>query len=183
MRLAAVLATAARIDDDPLGATPLVCEFDLVCTAERARGYKPDGTLLRLFRSRIGAFCLAGPALRAIAVHRHGGRQAARPYRRLDQSSWSRPGPERTTSRCGSFRVCNSSAPSFRVRPGDLSAESWTKGVCAPTYRHRHGLGVCGEVESAHVSSDCTIYQPARPSFVSLAFLRWPAAALVKTAS
>lgn len=54
MRLAAVLATAACIDDDPLGATPLGCEFDLVCTAERARGYKPDGTLLRFFVQESG---------------------------------------------------------------------------------------------------------------------------------
>ena len=30
-----------------LAATPLKRTFDLVCTAERAKGYKPDGTLFR----------------------------------------------------------------------------------------------------------------------------------------
>src|SRR5262249_41533070 len=37
----------SNIDDDLLAATPLKRRFDLVCTAERARGYKPDGTLFR----------------------------------------------------------------------------------------------------------------------------------------
>ena len=41
------LALVSNIDDDLLDATPLGREFDLVCTAERARGYKPDGTLFR----------------------------------------------------------------------------------------------------------------------------------------
>ena len=41
------LALVSNIDDDLLGATPLGRDFDLVCTAERARGYKPDGTLFR----------------------------------------------------------------------------------------------------------------------------------------
>jgi len=41
------LAIVSNIDDDLLAATPLEREFDLVCTAERARGYKPDGTLFR----------------------------------------------------------------------------------------------------------------------------------------
>ena len=31
--------------------TPLKRHFDLVCTAERARGYKPDGTLFRYLLS------------------------------------------------------------------------------------------------------------------------------------
>ena len=39
------LAIVSNIDDDLLGATRLGWEFDLVCTAERAAGYKPDGTL------------------------------------------------------------------------------------------------------------------------------------------
>jgi 2-haloacid dehalogenase len=39
------LALVSNIDDDLLGATPLGRDFDLICTAERARGYKPDGTL------------------------------------------------------------------------------------------------------------------------------------------
>lgn len=41
------LAVVSNIDDDLLAATPLGRRFDLVCTAERARGYKPDGTLFR----------------------------------------------------------------------------------------------------------------------------------------
>jgi 2-haloalkanoic acid dehalogenase type II len=41
------LAVVSNIDDDLLQATPLGRTFDLVCTAERARGYKPDGTLFR----------------------------------------------------------------------------------------------------------------------------------------
>ncbi len=41
------LALVSNIDDDLLNATPLGRDFDLVCTAERARGYKPDGTLFR----------------------------------------------------------------------------------------------------------------------------------------
>src|SRR5436309_1977165 len=39
------LAVVSNIDDDLLDLTPLRREFDLVCTAQRARGYKPDGTL------------------------------------------------------------------------------------------------------------------------------------------
>ena len=48
-RLARVcrLALVSNIDDDLLAMTPLGRSFDLVCTAERARGYKPDGTLFR----------------------------------------------------------------------------------------------------------------------------------------
>jgi 2-haloalkanoic acid dehalogenase type II len=41
------LAVVSNIDDDLLAATALGRRFDLVCTAERARGYKPDGTLFR----------------------------------------------------------------------------------------------------------------------------------------
>jgi 2-haloacid dehalogenase len=41
------LAVASNIDDDLFAATPLSRTFDLVCTAERARGYKPDGALFR----------------------------------------------------------------------------------------------------------------------------------------
>jgi len=41
------LAVVSNIDDDLLALTPLGRGFDLVCTAERARGYKPDGTLFR----------------------------------------------------------------------------------------------------------------------------------------
>ena len=41
------IAAVSNIDDDLFHATPLTIDFDLVCTAERARGYKPDGTLFR----------------------------------------------------------------------------------------------------------------------------------------
>ena len=41
------LAVVSNIDDDLLGATRLGWEFDLVCTAERAGGYKPDGKFTR----------------------------------------------------------------------------------------------------------------------------------------
>jgi len=48
------LALVSNIDDDLLGATPLGREFDLVCTAERARGYKPNGTLFRYLLDASG---------------------------------------------------------------------------------------------------------------------------------
>jgi 2-haloacid dehalogenase len=41
------LAIVSNIDDDLLALTPLPGHFDLICTAERARGYKADGTLFR----------------------------------------------------------------------------------------------------------------------------------------
>jgi len=41
------LAIVSNIDDDLLAQTDLGRRFDLVCTAERARGYKPDGALFR----------------------------------------------------------------------------------------------------------------------------------------
>jgi 2-haloacid dehalogenase len=41
------LAVVSNIDDDLLASTPLRQDFDLICTAQRARGYKPDGTLFR----------------------------------------------------------------------------------------------------------------------------------------
>jgi 2-haloacid dehalogenase len=41
------LAVVSNIDDDLLAVTRLGRRFDVVCTAERARGYKPDGTLFR----------------------------------------------------------------------------------------------------------------------------------------
>ena len=48
------LALVSNIDDDLLAMTPLRREFDLVCTAERARGYKPDGTLFRYLMANAG---------------------------------------------------------------------------------------------------------------------------------
>ena len=39
------LAVVSNIDDDLLARTPLQRSFDLVCTAQRAKGYKPDGSL------------------------------------------------------------------------------------------------------------------------------------------
>jgi 2-haloacid dehalogenase len=48
------LAVVSNIDDDLLAATPLKRTFDLVLTAERARGYKPDGSLFRHLLARAG---------------------------------------------------------------------------------------------------------------------------------
>jgi 2-haloacid dehalogenase len=48
------LAVVSNIDDDLLQATRLYREFDLICTAERARGYKPDGTLFRYLIANAG---------------------------------------------------------------------------------------------------------------------------------
>jgi 2-haloacid dehalogenase len=48
------LAVVSNIDDDLLNATLLEREFDLVCTAERAQGYKPDGTLFRYLINHAG---------------------------------------------------------------------------------------------------------------------------------
>jgi 2-haloacid dehalogenase len=48
------LALVSNIDDDLFAATKLGREFDLVCTAERARGYKPDGRLFRYLIDRAG---------------------------------------------------------------------------------------------------------------------------------
>lgn len=48
------LAVVSNIDDDLLAATPLPDVFPLVCTAERARGYKPDGSLFRYLIGQSG---------------------------------------------------------------------------------------------------------------------------------
>jgi 2-haloacid dehalogenase len=48
------LALVSNIDEDLLSATKLGRAFDLVCTAERARGYKPDGTLFRYLLAHSG---------------------------------------------------------------------------------------------------------------------------------
>jgi 2-haloacid dehalogenase len=48
------LAIVSNIDDDLLAAAPLKRTFDLVCTAERARGYKPNGTLFRYLLGNAG---------------------------------------------------------------------------------------------------------------------------------
>jgi 2-haloacid dehalogenase len=48
------LAVVSNIDDDLLAATPLARTFDLVCTAEKAKGYKPDGTLFRYLIEHAG---------------------------------------------------------------------------------------------------------------------------------
>jgi 2-haloacid dehalogenase len=48
------LAIVSNINDDLLAATPLHRTFDLVCTAERAKGYKPDGTLFRYLLANAG---------------------------------------------------------------------------------------------------------------------------------
>jgi 2-haloacid dehalogenase len=48
------LAVVSNIDDDLLALTPLQRNFDLVCTAQRAQGYKPDGTLFRYLIDHAG---------------------------------------------------------------------------------------------------------------------------------
>ncbi len=48
------LAIVSNIDDDLLAMTKLPDLFGLVCTAERARGYKPDGTLFRHLIANAG---------------------------------------------------------------------------------------------------------------------------------
>lgn len=48
------LAIVSNIDDDLLAATRLGRQFDLVCTAERARGYKPTGVLFRYLIDHAG---------------------------------------------------------------------------------------------------------------------------------
>jgi 2-haloacid dehalogenase len=48
------LAVVSNIDDDLLASTPLPRNFDLVCTAQRARGYKPEGTLFRYLIENSG---------------------------------------------------------------------------------------------------------------------------------
>jgi 2-haloacid dehalogenase len=48
------LAVVSNIDDDLLALTPLKRDFDLVCTAERAKGYKPDGALFRYLIDHAG---------------------------------------------------------------------------------------------------------------------------------
>src|ERR1700759_753633 len=48
------LAVVSNIDDDLLASTPLKRNFDLVCTAQRAGGYKPDGTLFRYLIKHAG---------------------------------------------------------------------------------------------------------------------------------
>jgi 2-haloacid dehalogenase len=49
------LGIVSNIDDDLLARTKLPKVIDLVCTAERARGYKPDGTLFRYLIDHAGA--------------------------------------------------------------------------------------------------------------------------------
>jgi 2-haloacid dehalogenase len=49
------LALVSNIDDDLLDSTALPVDFDLACTAERARGYKPDGALFRYLIANAGA--------------------------------------------------------------------------------------------------------------------------------
>jgi 2-haloacid dehalogenase len=48
------LAVVSNIDDDLLALTPLQRDFDLVCTAQRAKGYKPDGSLFRYLIEHSG---------------------------------------------------------------------------------------------------------------------------------
>ncbi len=48
------LALVSNIDDDLLAATPLARTFDVVATAERAKGYKPNGDLFRYLIANAG---------------------------------------------------------------------------------------------------------------------------------
>lgn len=48
------LGLVSNIDDDLLAATPLARTFDVVATAGRARGYKPDGALFRYLIANAG---------------------------------------------------------------------------------------------------------------------------------
>lgn len=48
------LAIVSNIAGDLLAATPLGRDFDLVCSAENAQGYKPDGTLFRYLINQSG---------------------------------------------------------------------------------------------------------------------------------
>src|SRR5262245_13245450 len=48
------LAVVSNIDDDLFAETRLGRTFDLVCTAERAGGYKPDGTLFKFLIANAG---------------------------------------------------------------------------------------------------------------------------------
>lgn len=48
------IAVVSNIDDDLLALTPLGRTFDLVCTAQRAKGYKPDGALFRYLLANAG---------------------------------------------------------------------------------------------------------------------------------
>jgi 2-haloacid dehalogenase len=48
------VAVVTNMDDDLLAQTELGRSFELVCTAEKARGYKPDGRLFRYLLQRAG---------------------------------------------------------------------------------------------------------------------------------
>lgn len=48
------LGLVSNIDDDLLAATPLKRTFDVVATAERAKGYKPNGDLFRHLIAHAG---------------------------------------------------------------------------------------------------------------------------------
>src|SRR6266851_1516342 len=48
------IAIVSKIDNDLLALTPLKHNFDVVCTAECAKGYKPDGTLFRYLIANAG---------------------------------------------------------------------------------------------------------------------------------
>jgi 2-haloacid dehalogenase len=48
------LALVSNIDDDLLELTPLGRTFDLVCTAERAKGYKPNGAIFQYLIDSAG---------------------------------------------------------------------------------------------------------------------------------
>jgi 2-haloacid dehalogenase len=83
------IALVSNIDDDLLQATPVPGGIDLVCTAERARGYKPDGTLFRYLIANAGVAIPEILHSGQSQQHRPGRRQAVGPDGHLDQPAQS----------------------------------------------------------------------------------------------
>jgi hypothetical protein len=75
------IALVSNIDDDLLQATPVPGGIDLVCTAERARGYKPDGTLFRYLIANAGPPKTSVKILKIFSVGRPGHGETTRPCR------------------------------------------------------------------------------------------------------
>ena len=119
------LAVVSNIDDDLLAATPLPRYFDLVCTAERARGYKPDGTLFRyLLDRRRNAQSRRNIRL----VHRFD--HAAFGDDRVDQPAWDCAGRAGAATGLRADRYCRA-AGSGRVshRGARGYSADWTPAV------------------------------------------------------
>jgi hypothetical protein len=67
------LAIVSNIDDDLLDSTPLPKVFDLVCTAERARGYKTGWDVLSLPSRKCSRGERSVTTFWPVAIHGHGG--------------------------------------------------------------------------------------------------------------